>query len=206
MTGPGEVLRSDAARNRGRVAAAAREVFAELGTNAPMIEIARRAGVGTATLYRRFPTRDDLLELVFEDRIELCAATVDQFLARVATEPWEAFAGYLRTLFTLQREDRAFTAVLLHSFPEGGRMEQERRRAIAGLSVLVARAQSAGALRPDFSVGDIELLLTAHDGVLSRDPNCYASSRITEILLDACRPSTHDSGHGAIRSTAGSHG
>ncbi|MET7283711.1 TetR/AcrR family transcriptional regulator [Kribbella sp. NPDC005582] len=182
-------LRVDAARNRARVAAAAREAFAELGADAPMVEIARRAGVGAATLYRRFPTREDLLELVFEDRIEECAATIDRFLAQAATDPWGAFSGYLRQLFDLQRADRAFTAALLHSYPETGRMEQERQRAMAGFSQLVARAKSAGVVRDDFAAEDVELLLKAHEGVLTQPgPDTEASSRITDLLLDACQP------------------
>lgn len=159
-----------------------------------MIEIARRAGVGTATLYRRFPTRDDLFELVFEDRIEDCSRTADRFLDRAATEPGEAFAGYVRTLFDLQREDRAFTVALLHAFPEGGRLEQERQHAMIILNRLIESAQAAGALRRDFTINDMELLLKAHDGVLSRDgaESEAGSRRITELLLDACLPPQHN--------------
>ncbi len=183
-----ESLRSDAARNRSRLVAAARDAFAELGAEAPFTEIARRAGVGTATLYRRFPTREDLLEFVFEDRIEQCAATVEAFLAQADEDPWAAFEGYLRTLFALQREDRAFSTVLLHPFPNSGRIEQERQRAVAGLTDLVGRAHTAGVLRPDFHVDDLTLLLRAHDGVLTGadgDPN--AAERLAGWLLESCR-------------------
>src|SRR5436305_5117604 len=123
-------LRTDAARNRARVANAARAAFAELGVEAPMAEIARRAGVGTATLYRRFPTREDLLAFVFEDRIANCAAAIDATLA--LPDPWEGFATYVRQLCALQIEDRAFTAVLLRQFPTGSPVEQEQQRAAAG--------------------------------------------------------------------------
>lgn len=195
----GEVdhLRADAARNRARVAEAARSAFAELGVDAPIIEIARRAGVGTATLYRRFPTREDLLELVFEDRIQHCAATVDRFLTIAESDPWEAFAGYLNALFTLQREDRAFTAVLLHPFPSDGRMEHERQHVLTGLLKVICLGKKAAVVREDFTVADIMLLLRAHQGILATtDPESPAaikdSERVSQLLMDACRPPISD--------------
>ncbi|MCW5951180.1 MAG: TetR/AcrR family transcriptional regulator, partial [Propionibacteriaceae bacterium] len=169
---------------------AARTAFAELGADAPFAEIARRAGVGTATLYRRFPTREDLLEFVFEDRIQDCAATVDAYLAQAQVDPWGAFSGYIRDLFALQREDRAFSTVLLGSFPGSSRMEHERQRAMTGLTALVNAAHAAGVLRTDFQVGDIELLLRAHDGVLAHtDRSGAASEQLSVLLLDGCRVS-----------------
>lgn len=81
-----------AARNRASLVSAARTAFAELGADTPFAETARRAGVGTATLYRRFPTREDLLEFVFGDRIEDCAVTVDAYLARAQVAPLGAFS------------------------------------------------------------------------------------------------------------------
>jgi AcrR family transcriptional regulator len=152
-----------------------------------MAEIARRAGVGTATLYRRFPTREDLLAFVFEDRIESCAATIDA--ARAIADPWQGFASYIRQLCALQIEDRAFTTVLLHTFPENSQLEHERQRATEGLRALIRRAQSAGVLHPDFREDDIVLLLKANDGVLARTPDngAAASHRLTEWLLRSCR-------------------
>jgi hypothetical protein len=85
--------------------------------------------------------------------------------------------------------DRAFTTALLQSFPETGRMEQERQRALAGLRLLIERAQAAGDLRSDFATEDIELLLQAHEGVLSRSGHdAAASAHLADLLLDACRP------------------
>ncbi|KQX75066.1 TetR/AcrR family transcriptional regulator [Aeromicrobium sp. Root472D3] len=185
-------LRADAARNRERIAEAARSAFAELGADAPIAEIARRAGVGSATLYRRFPTRDDLLELVFADQIVRCADEVEGLVDRA--DPWEAFAEYLTFLFELQREDRAFTTALLRSFPEGGRLAREHRRADDGLELLVDRARAAGVLRADFTGVDVVMLLQAHEGVIAgfdaadRDGAEAASARVAAILLDGCRP------------------
>lgn len=177
-------LRADAQRNRLLVAEAARGAFAELGPDAPIVEIARRAGVGTATLYRRFPTRESLFALVFEDRVSDCAAMVADLLSQSDTEPWAAFERYIRALFALQREDRAFTTVLLRPFPAGERMEEERQRAHDGLAQLIRRAHDAGELREDFSAADVEVMLAAHDGVIAHDRD---SGRIADLLLDACR-------------------
>lgn len=177
-------LRADAARNRIRVAEAAREVFAQHGPDAPIAEIARRAGVGTATLYRRFPTRESLFALVFEDRIGDCAATVSRLLSQSETDPWAAFAGYIDALFALQRDDRAFTAALLQPFDTDEHLERERQRATDGLAELIRRAQAARALRSDFGPKDVELLLAAHDGVIAHHRD---SVRAAELLLRACR-------------------
>lgn len=177
-------LRADAERNRLRVAEAARAAFAELGPDAPIVEIARRAGVGTATLYRRFPTRESLFALVFEDRVGDCAALVADLLNQSNTDPWAAFEGYVQALFALQRQDRAFTTALLRPFPGSERMEEERQRAMTGLTQLIQRAQDGGALREDFAPADVEVMLAAHDGVIAHGRD---SERVAGFLLRACR-------------------
>src|SRR6195952_4312092 len=86
-------LRSDAERNRERVIGAARGVFAEQGLDASTNEIARRAGVGVATLFRRFPTRDDLIAATFADKMHAYAHAIDTALAD--PDPWQGFCGYI---------------------------------------------------------------------------------------------------------------
>src|SRR6185437_11714807 len=103
-------LRSDAQRNRDRILAAARVIFAEHGLDAPMNEIARKAGVGIATLFRRFPTRDDLVAAVFADRMTAYAAAID--VALQDPDPWHGFCEYVRTICAMQASDRGFTDVL----------------------------------------------------------------------------------------------
>uniref|UniRef100_UPI0012925D24 TetR/AcrR family transcriptional regulator n=1 Tax=Streptomyces sp. E5N91 TaxID=1851996 RepID=UPI0012925D24 len=76
-----DALRADARRNRERVLEAAREVFSARGVDAPMSAVARRAGVGVATLYRRFPTRSSLVAAAFDDQLTVCAAAFDEALA-----------------------------------------------------------------------------------------------------------------------------
>src|SRR3954467_6209292 len=96
-------LRADAARNRQAIVEAARAVFADHGLDAPLDEIAKRAGTGNATLYRRFPTRGDLLEAVFADRLAHHVAAVDA--APAIDDPWEAFASYVRSVGEMQAKD-----------------------------------------------------------------------------------------------------
>src|SRR3954468_19127850 len=87
-------LRADAARNRQAIVDAARTVFAEHGLDAPLDEIARRAGTGNAPLYRRFPTRCDLVAAVFADRMVEHRDAVEAALA--VDDPWDGFAAYVR--------------------------------------------------------------------------------------------------------------
>ncbi|HWI73114.1 MAG TPA: helix-turn-helix domain-containing protein, partial [Baekduia sp.] len=86
-------LRADARRNRDAIVAAARHAFAERGLQTSLDDIAKRAGVGSGTLYRHFPTRDDLVSAVFTERMAEHVAAVEQ--AQREKDPWEAFAEYV---------------------------------------------------------------------------------------------------------------
>jgi AcrR family transcriptional regulator len=164
--GPGRpVLRADAERNRQRLIAAARDVFAERGLDVPIEEIARHAGVGVATLYRRFPTRADLIAGAFEAKMAAYADAVTQALA--APDPWKGFCGYIERVCAMQAEDRGFGNVLTMSFPTAKQFEAERDRAYHGFLELVARAQAAGQLRSDFVAEDLPMLLMANAGVIA---------------------------------------
>src|SRR5438094_8772423 len=102
--GPG--LRPDAQRNRERVVEAARDVFAEQGLEASTNEIARRAGVGVATLFRRFPTRDNLIAAAFTNKMHAYAEAIDEALAD--PDPWSGFCGYIERVCQMQADDRGF--------------------------------------------------------------------------------------------------
>jgi AcrR family transcriptional regulator len=151
---PGRPLRADAERNRQRLIDAAREVFAERGLHVPMEDIARHAGVGVATLYRRFPTR---------------AHAVAQALAE--PDAWAGFCGYIERVCAMQAEDRGFANVLTMTFPLHKCFEAERDRAFRGFAELVERAKAAGQLRQDFVVEDLAVLLMANAGVIAGTAN-----------------------------------
>src|ERR1700712_105173 len=104
-------LRADAARNREAIVEAAREVFAVQGLDAPLDEIAKRAGTGNATLYRRFPTRSDLVAAGFAGRMPPQAQAVEAALND--DDPWNGFASYIRSVAAMQARDRGI-ADLVH--------------------------------------------------------------------------------------------
>lgn len=161
----GSGLRADARRNREKILQAAREVFAELGLDAPLEEVARRAGVGVGTLYRRFPTRQDLIGCVFERRIIEYGEAIDDALAQ--SDAWEGFCGFIERICAMQADDRGFADVLTLTFPTQKELEAERARNYHGAVDLIDRAKATGKLRPDFVPEDLVMLLMANAGVVN---------------------------------------
>ena len=178
-------LRADAKRNRARVVAAARQVFAERGQDAPMEEIARRAGVGVATLYRRFPTRADLIAGAFEAKMAAYAEAVEQALAE--PDAWAGFRGYVERVCAMQAADRGFTDVLTMTFPAATGFEAQRARAYHGFVELIARAKASGRLRADFVPEDLVILLMANAGVVTAtgDAAPDAWRRLVAYMVEA---------------------
>ncbi|HJV13831.1 MAG TPA: helix-turn-helix domain-containing protein [Propionibacteriaceae bacterium] len=178
-------LRADAERNRERVLSTAREVFAEQGLDASTNEIARRAGVGVATLFRRFPTRDDLVGAVFADKMSAYAAAIDDALAD--PDPWHGFCGFIERVCQMQAEDRGFADVLTMTFPTAKALEEERDRTGRGLAKLLDQAKATGRLREDFAHQDVPLLLMANAGVVTgtRDAAPDAWRRLVGYLIQS---------------------
>ncbi|MFI2780214.1 TetR/AcrR family transcriptional regulator [Streptomyces sp. ALB3] len=180
-------VRADARRNRERVLVAARAVFAEHGIDAPMATVARRAGVGVATLYRHFPTRDTLVRGAFAKQMETCTRALTEALA--APDPWQGFQQLIETVCALQREERGFPAAFLTAFPESSSEHaQSRRRAERDFTTLVRRAQASGALRADFHPSDLAVVLLAHCALVTALPDDGAASRrLLAYLLQSFR-------------------
>ncbi|MFJ8824991.1 TetR/AcrR family transcriptional regulator [Streptomyces sp. NPDC102467] len=180
-------VRADARRNRERVLVAARAVFAERGIDAPMATVARRAGVGVATLYRHFPTRDALVRGAFTQQMETCARTLTEALAD--PDPWRGFQRLVETVCALQREERGFPAAFVAAFPDSTvEHAPSRERAERDLMTLVRRAQATGALRADFHPTDLAVALVAHCGLVSALPEDGAASRrLIAYLLQSFR-------------------
>jgi len=158
-------LRSDAQQNRERLLAAAREVFAESGLDAPMARVARRARVGIATLCRRFPTREALITEAFAEKMTSYAEAIDTALAD--PDPWSGFRGFLARVTEMQATDRGFTRALTMTCRTATVFEADRERAYAGFCELTERARRTGRLRADFVPQDLALLLMANAGVIS---------------------------------------
>jgi AcrR family transcriptional regulator len=154
-------MRADARRNREKVLKAARVCLARDGLDAQMDEIARRAKVGVGTLYRHFPTKDDLVVALAGERFDRLAE-----LARAALEvedPWEAFCGFLRGAAEIQVEDRALSEVMLDSKDVMG--EHAKRVGILELAdQIMDRAKASNDLRSDAEPEDVPMLMCALGG------------------------------------------
>lgn len=178
-------LRADAARNRAAIVAAAREVFAEQGLEAPLEEIALRAGVGIATLYRRFPAREQLVAAALIEKVTQYAEAASDALA--ADDPWAGFVGYVHRVCELQAGDRGLSDLLSMALAADEHIEQLRAAANAQVVELVERAKAAGKLREDFVGEDLLLLLIASAAVgqVLRAECPDAWRRFVALALDA---------------------
>lgn len=180
-------LRADATRNRQAVVDAAHSLFAEHGLSAPLDEIARRAGTGNATLYRRFPTRCALVAAVFADHLAEHVAAVE--LALQEPEPLEGLRHFLVRVTAMQASDRGLADLVTMEVSAAPEIEGLRRRAFRGLVVLLGKAKGAGTLRADVTPEDVLLLLMANAGLIERAQGCpvTASARLVHLFLDGLR-------------------
>jgi AcrR family transcriptional regulator len=182
---PARGLRRDAALNREHIVNAAREVFREQGLGAPIEDVARRAGVGVATLYRRFPTRPELIAGAFASKMDAYAEATEHALGYA--DPWAGFCWYVERVCEMQAQDHGFTDVLTMTFPMSPEFEDVRDRVFTRFAVLVKRAKKSGRLRTDFSTEDLPLVLMANAGVINATgiaaPDAW--HRVVHLFLQA---------------------
>lgn len=178
-------LRADACRNRDAIVSAARDVFARHGLQAPLEDIARQAGVGIATLYRRFPSRERLVAAALIDKVSQYARAASD--ARQDPDAWHGFACFVRRICELQADDRGLSDLLSMTLPASEEVEQLRAAAGEHVAALVERARTAGRLRPDFAPEDLMLLLIANAAVahVTRSDAPDAWRRLVALFLDA---------------------
>jgi AcrR family transcriptional regulator len=179
------VQRSDARRNRKRIVAAARSSMARKGLDAQMDEIARAAGVGVGTVYRHFPTKEELVEALAAERFERLSELARDALAQ--DDPWQSFEDFIRASARIQTEDRALSEVLT-SRPETMGRAAERVGILELVAQLLGRAQKAGVVRRDAHPRDIPMLMCALAGTF-RNPHGDAD-RYIGIVLDGMRVPT----------------
>jgi AcrR family transcriptional regulator len=189
VSGDDRPLRADAARNRDRILEAAQQLFAEAGLDAGVEEIARRAGVGKGTLYRRFPTKDELIAAIFDSFL----ANVERHAtdAEAVADPWEAYVGFVTTLARAQADNQGFIDVVARSRGTVFSADK-RRRFIEHLRRPLARAQAAGVVREDLEPQDLVFVLRML-GAASRpapdgSPMGEAWLRYLGLMLDGMRP------------------
>jgi AcrR family transcriptional regulator len=176
-------MRTDARRNRSAVLEAAGAVFAEHGLDVSLNEIARRAGVGNATLYRHFPTREALVAELFERQMECYLATAEQ--AATSEDPSAAFRQCITATCELQATSRTMADLLVSLQPVSPRVDEMRTRQYAAISTVIERAVRAGVVRADLRASDVAVLLVANAGLIRRtaDDAPGASARLVALWL-----------------------
>jgi AcrR family transcriptional regulator len=180
-------LRKDAERNRQRVMEAARELFASRGLEATLNEVAHHAGLGVGTVYRRFPTKEDLFEAIFEDGINRLTDMAESALRHANS--WHGFEWFVMQLCEMTATDRGMREVAFCKTCGGKRVDAARDRLVPALSKLVERAQNDGYLRPEVSSTDMPIL-----GLLAGTVSEYAGHvdadlwrRYAAVLLEGMR-------------------
>jgi AcrR family transcriptional regulator len=178
-------LRADARRNRAKVLAAARAVFAEQGVDAQMDDVARRADVGVGTVYRHFPTKDALIAALTDEQFDVIAAHAREMLE--LEDPWD---GFVRSMwFSAEKTagDRAF-AEIIGAVTEMPRTGPGKRELIATTAELMRRCIETGRMRPDAMIDDIPLLMCGIGSACALPhPHPEAWRRHLQIVLDGLR-------------------
>jgi len=187
VTGQPRPLRRDAQRNRAALLDAARATFAERGLDAPLEAVAQRAGVAIGTLYRHFPARADLVDAIVIEKLGTWAEAGQQALE--TDDPWDGFVHLLRRMCELQSQDRAFNQVACRDDGSDASPDTTalRRRIMEQMTSVVRRAQEAGALRRDFGLDDMALLVLANAGVAEGTADPARWRRHVELMMDALR-------------------
>jgi len=181
-------LRRDAERNRQRILDTAGVLFAERGLGVSLDEIARHAGVGVGTVYRRFPDKEQLIDALFEDRYADILAMATESVEM--TDPWEALVHFLERSMELQVKDRGLKELLLGTSTAHARIEQGRQQIQPIVAAILQRAQDAGVVRGDIAVSDLLLLQHAvgEAADYTREVAPEAWRRVMLIALDGLRP------------------
>lgn len=181
-------LRADAQRNRKRIIEAASDAFREHGLEVSVAEIARRAGVGTGTLFRNYPTKEDLIHAVIETRMQ--EWTVAAQAALEHDDPVVAFAEFIHGAAEAQYRDRGLFEAFKSGMLDAPELFECKCQAVSLSNEVLRRAQDAGAVRKDITTDDLGNLTAAAAAAADRsgasDPSVF--SRYLQILMDGLKP------------------
>jgi AcrR family transcriptional regulator len=182
-------LRRDAERNRQRILAAAAEVFTERGLDATLDEVARAAGVGIGTVYRRFPDKESLISELFRDRVDALVTVAEE--ACTAPDPWHGLTSYLEFAAAAMAGDLGLRQLMMFGTYDRDQVCYARDRMRPVLTKLVERAQASGDLRRDFQATDVKMiafmLASIAEYAASVTPEVWR--RYLTMLFDSLRPS-----------------
>jgi AcrR family transcriptional regulator len=185
-------LRRDAERNRQRILKAASEVFNERGLDVSLDEIARYAGVGVGTVYRRFRTKEELIEALFMDRLDSVAATADE--AYAAPDAWCGLVSFMERMAELMAGNLGLRQMLMFATYGRDLVAVARQRNEPLVQRLVERAQAAGQLRADIQQTDIPfivfMLTDAAHLAYAANPGIWR--RYLTLILDGMQPGRED--------------
>jgi AcrR family transcriptional regulator len=178
--------RADARRNYDKLVTTAREVFAEQGSAATLEEISRRAGVGIGTLYRHFPTRENLVEAAYLDGVEeICAAVA----RHDGKDPWDALKGWLLELVGFAATKRVLADEMLTLLDRDAPVFKNCSGAIYDAAEpLLKRAQAAGEVRDDVDITDVTKMVSGIAAIRTADAEQI--DRILGLALDGLRVAT----------------
>ena len=182
-----KTLRSDARRNRERLVTSARELFASAGVDVSVEEITQHAGLGMGTLYRHFPTKDELIDAVLEDTFAEIVRLAEA--SATAEDAWIGFTTFLEQAVQLHARYRGVKDMLGSREQGARRAEKMRARVRPLLRQIVERAQEDGALRADFTVEDLPLVFWSAARVIetTADVAPDAWRRYLAFVLDGLR-------------------
>jgi AcrR family transcriptional regulator len=182
---PGPGRQAEAARNDQRILEAARAVFVA-DPAAPVSEVARRAGVGIAALYRRYPSKEDMLRKLSGDGLHRYLAEAEAALAD-DRDPWAAFAAFLTRV--MRADTHSLTQQLAGTFTPTEELYRDAARAQDLNVAIFERVRAAGAIRPDVTVDDIGWILEMVASIRLRDParTSQLRERYLALLLDGLR-------------------
>jgi AcrR family transcriptional regulator len=178
-------MRADARRSRARLIEAATAAFAENGADAPLDDIARRAGVGIGTLYRHFPSRIDLQAAVFRSQVTSVCSQADSLI--VSSPPEQAFAAWLRVLARYLVTKRGLSRAVMDSLGKDSELVSSCYLAMhETVDRLLASGQQAGVLRKDLTSTDV--LRLVHGVAITTEQAPEDTDRLLSLLLDGMRP------------------
>jgi AcrR family transcriptional regulator len=185
-------LRRDAERNRQRILTAASEVFNERGLDVSLDEIARYAGVGVGTVYRRFRTKEELVEALFMDRLDSVAALAEE--AFEAPDPWSGLVSFMERMAEMMAGDLGLRQMLMFATYGQDLVAVARQRNAPLVRRLVERAQAAGQLRADLRPTDVPFIvfMLTEATQLTQAASADIWRRYLTLILDGMRPERAD--------------
>jgi AcrR family transcriptional regulator len=189
---PARPLRRDAERNRQRILKAASEVFTEFGLEVSLDDVARHAGVGVGTVYRRFGTKEDLVAALFEDRVDAIATLAER--ATHEPDPLTGLVWFMEQAAEMLAGDLGLRQLLMFAMYGHDHVAYARKRNEPLVRRLLGRAQAAGQVRADLGPTDIPFIIfvLTEATVLARQASPDIWRRYLALVIDGMRPARQD--------------